>query len=439
MFKIICFAEERMNILRVFKSHFLVTYIVLALFLLIGEVGAATYYVSPNGNDTNSGSISAPFRTIQRAADLVRVGDTVNIRAGTYGNFKLRNKNGTASAWIVFKPYLSETVTIDPYTNNYANAEQDINIGGSSYIEIKGLNLTNTDPNCDSENYTNYSQVVSNDGIKIDTYSSISSHHIRIYENTIYHTGGEGILSTSSSHDVEIVGNTIRDIGLSKRGYGMYIQGSKYVIRDNVIYHAYGYGLHVYSDSEVPSEITIERNRIHKNGHTDYGKGYSSPNWPPEGELRGDGVLVWATGSTIRNNLIYGNLGDGISVRYSGNAIYNNTIYKNGGRGISIGNTGGIIIRNNIAYLNGSSNNYNGNTQSNNLTTDPKFVNAAAGDFNLVAGSSAIDAGYPTSSILDDYAGRYRPQGMGYDIGAYEYVGTSDTTPPAPPAIIEVK
>jgi hypothetical protein len=35
----------------------------------------ATFYVSPSGNDTNAGTITAPFRTVQRARDVVR---TVN-------------------------------------------------------------------------------------------------------------------------------------------------------------------------------------------------------------------------------------------------------------------------------------------------------------------------------------------------------------------------
>ena len=42
------------------------------------------YYVAPNGNDTEAGSINAPFLTIQRAQAVVAAGDTVYIRGGLY-------------------------------------------------------------------------------------------------------------------------------------------------------------------------------------------------------------------------------------------------------------------------------------------------------------------------------------------------------------------
>ncbi|MFF5985145.1 RICIN domain-containing protein [Streptomyces olindensis] len=51
----------------------------------------ATYYVSPDGSDSNSGTISAPFKTLQRARDVVRTvnddmtGDiNVYLRGGAY-------------------------------------------------------------------------------------------------------------------------------------------------------------------------------------------------------------------------------------------------------------------------------------------------------------------------------------------------------------------
>jgi hypothetical protein len=51
----------------------------------------ATYYVAPNGNDANAGTITAPFKTLQHARDVVRTvnddmtGDiNVYLRGGTY-------------------------------------------------------------------------------------------------------------------------------------------------------------------------------------------------------------------------------------------------------------------------------------------------------------------------------------------------------------------
>jgi uncharacterized protein YjaG (DUF416 family) len=50
-------------------------------------------------------------------------------------------------------------------------------------------------------------------------------------------------------------------------------------------------------------------------------------------------------------------------------------------------------------------------------------MNAAANDFQLQATSPAIDAGMALSEVLTDLKGISRPQGAGYDIGAYECQG----------------
>lgn len=47
-------------------------------------LNAAEVYVAPNGSDTNSGTLAAPFATVQRAQAAVAPGDTVLIRGGTY-------------------------------------------------------------------------------------------------------------------------------------------------------------------------------------------------------------------------------------------------------------------------------------------------------------------------------------------------------------------
>jgi hypothetical protein len=52
---------------------------------------------------------------------------------------------------------------------------------------------------------------------------------------------------------------------------------------------------------------------------------------------------------------------------------------------------------------------------------DPRFVNAAGGDFHLMTGSPAIDAADPAATLSTDYDGTARPQGAGRDLGAFEY------------------
>ena len=72
----------------------------------------ATYYVSPSGVDVNPGSLAAPFRTIQRAANAARAGDVVTVRAGVYRETVRPPRSGTAAAPITFQAYPGEQVTV---------------------------------------------------------------------------------------------------------------------------------------------------------------------------------------------------------------------------------------------------------------------------------------------------------------------------------------
>jgi hypothetical protein len=63
---------------------------------------AATYYVSTNGSDTNSGVDRSPWRTVQKAANTMVAGDTVIVANGTYPEVVQTKENGTAGSPITF-------------------------------------------------------------------------------------------------------------------------------------------------------------------------------------------------------------------------------------------------------------------------------------------------------------------------------------------------
>ncbi len=57
-----------------------------------------------------------------------------------------------------------------------------------------------------------------------------------------------------------------------------------------------------------------------------------------------------------------------------------------------------------------------------NISNSPQFVNLALGDLHLQAGSPCIDAG-TAMALTVDLDGNARPQGNGFDMGAYESAG----------------
>jgi alpha-L-arabinofuranosidase len=56
----------------------------LAVTAFAGPLSATEFHVATQGNDTNRGTKKAPFRTIQRAADLAQPGDVVTVHEGVY-------------------------------------------------------------------------------------------------------------------------------------------------------------------------------------------------------------------------------------------------------------------------------------------------------------------------------------------------------------------
>lgn len=85
-----------------------------ALLAVLSRIAySADIYVSPTG--TGSGSAEDPLGSIQDAVDAAEAGDTIYLRAGTYGpttNIQI-TESGTSTAPITLRPYEDEQVIID--------------------------------------------------------------------------------------------------------------------------------------------------------------------------------------------------------------------------------------------------------------------------------------------------------------------------------------
>jgi hypothetical protein len=182
----------------------------------------------------------------------------------------------------------------------------------------------------------------------------------------------------------------------------------------------------------------------------------------------------------VYNNIAYDNEIRGLTVGNWGEPgvlehpmdnvkIINNTFYGNGqgvwGGGIHIENPDArnLVVRNNIVSQNLSFQiglegvspesvtvdhnlidgfrGYVGEIfGSDSVVGDPLFADTSSADFRLLTGSQAIDRGSPVDAPSEDFDGTPRPQGAGYDIGAFEYspIGVAEDRhhPPTPEALI---
>src|SRR5580704_10258019 len=116
---------------------------VLGLFAQVAY--CSTYYVSRSGNDTNSGRISSPWRTIQHAANSVKASDTVYVRAGVYNEIVSIPSSGSASGgYITFSSYPGELAIIDGTGLAIPNGQWGlVTMENQSYIIINGFEIRN--------------------------------------------------------------------------------------------------------------------------------------------------------------------------------------------------------------------------------------------------------------------------------------------------------
>ncbi len=105
-------------------------------------------YVSTTGNDTSTGMIDAPLKTIAKAMSLVQTGDTIYVRGGRYSPGTTLNitKSGTNTSRYNLFAYGSERALLDYTGMAIASGNRGINLKGS-YWNIKGFDIRNAGDN----------------------------------------------------------------------------------------------------------------------------------------------------------------------------------------------------------------------------------------------------------------------------------------------------
>lgn len=90
-----------------------VTVVIGCVVMLCSMVSGKDYYVSQNGDNGNPGSKDKPFKTIQKAADVMAAGDTCYVGEGKYTESVKVTNSGTKEAPIRFAAQAEGKVTIN--------------------------------------------------------------------------------------------------------------------------------------------------------------------------------------------------------------------------------------------------------------------------------------------------------------------------------------
>jgi len=95
----------------------------LLIVIVAAPACADEFHVSPAGSDSSPGTKAEPFRTIQKAADVMAAGDTCYIRPGTYKQTVRPKRSGRKGKPIRF---VAAERIIKGFTDGYKGKAPDI-------------------------------------------------------------------------------------------------------------------------------------------------------------------------------------------------------------------------------------------------------------------------------------------------------------------------
>ncbi|MDM8002147.1 MAG: right-handed parallel beta-helix repeat-containing protein [Bacteroidota bacterium] len=106
------------------------------------------WYVSTSGSDSNAGTPGSPFKTIEKAVSVVRAGETIFVRGGTYNLTATitLSKSGAENSRISLLAYPGETPLLDFSAQALSGSNRGIVLTGN-WWHIKGLVITGAGDN----------------------------------------------------------------------------------------------------------------------------------------------------------------------------------------------------------------------------------------------------------------------------------------------------
>ena len=277
--------------------------------LLSGKSGS-TYYVSPEGDNNNSGNRENPWKTPGYASRQLQPGDTLIILGGEYqidnqDENQIKPASGTTSSWITIKGEAGNK----PILMGRDKCPAIIDLSGKSNLRIENLEFTNDE-----------GSVVQN---AIRVVGGVVQNLI-FKDLFIHHIDGNGILM-SDAYGIEIIQSKIEYCG-KEAMVGKNFQGDGW------------------------NQVTIRDSQFAYSGHYPSSK-------KPSNEHTFDGLRIGSSVGPIEitNSIFEQNLGNGLYTRAKVNRIIQCIVDNNNENGIVMGGQDGIVMNTLIYGVGGKS------------------------------------------------------------------------------------
>jgi len=424
----------------------------------------AAVFVATDGNDAASGTLSSPWRTLQKAADSAPSGATVYVRGGTYGPFTMR-RSGQAGTPTTFTAYPGETAIVD--------GKQAVSFA-ISLISVHDVNLTHLVVQggyADAHEgggvlVQGSSEVTVSDSLVRDNKAfgvrSQNSTDVTVERNEVTHNAvgvhigyaGAGTLVAYNliHNNDKMMVNTpdIKGDDVGGGGVAVVFTTGHVLVRNNYVWEnraaSYDYGydgdafdIYAASNWEFTDNVTWDNRAVFETGtdpnRTPCSNGKFTRNvafGPSLTDVDRGLVLRCAENGLIANNTFVG-LQDFVFTlqhqvgTYGGSIdglhIVNNVMYVTDAKAFSIDSAipASVVLDSNLVYKTGSGwvatmvgaggtnslatlGSWMGENQHG-IQADPLFVDLAGHDYRLMPGSPAIDTGVVVPGVTDGYNG----------------------------------
>ncbi len=383
-----------------------------ANFAISGALPATVRFVARDGSDSNTGSFSQPYLTIQKCATTVASGETCVIRAGVY------SETVTPNSGITITSYDGEPATLDGtdpvtgwtrYQDSIYKATANLSTGDTNQLFVGNQMMTEARwPNGDDLFHVNWATAqagttatklvdanlpnINWTGAKIHTWSGTDpwdpqtgtvtasqtgqltfSLDSACYLSFICPTAGGyyyvfGILgaldmqrewfydATAATLYFWAPGNVdpnTLDVRAKQRQFVLDLSGKSNVTIENMIILAGA----INSDASSANNVLDGLNAQYVTHYTSLPDAAGFPTSFQYVHMADSGIIINGTGNILRNSTIAYSAGNGVTIRGSNNTVKNNLIHHadymaNFCSGISISGTG-HIVQNNTSHSNG--------------------------------------------------------------------------------------